>query len=65
MNARDVRLTFDGHKGAVHVARFSKGDAKYVLSGAQDRTIKLWNHETGAEIKTYKGHGYEVLSISV
>jgi WD40 repeat protein len=39
--------------------------AKYCLSGGQDRTIRLWNPATGNEIKAYKGHGYEVLSIAV
>ncbi|KAB5595997.1 Mitogen-activated protein kinase organizer 1 [Ceratobasidium theobromae] len=53
------------HKGPVHVATYAKGEAKYVLTGGQDRTIRLWNPDSGTEIKKYEGHGYEVLGISV
>jgi mitogen-activated protein kinase organizer 1 len=49
----------------VHVARYAKGSAKYVLTGGQDRVVRLWNPSLGTEIKSYSAHGYEVLSISV
>ncbi|KAL5507067.1 hypothetical protein ACEPAH_6523 [Sanghuangporus vaninii] len=62
---RTLHTTLDKHKGAVHVVRYAKGTAKYVLSGGQDRSVRLWNPATGLEIKTYAGHGYEVLSITV
>ena len=55
--------TLSGHKGAVHTAIYNTGSA-YLLTGGQDRQIKLWNPNTGAEIRTYSGHGYEVLGIS-
>ncbi|KAI0344825.1 nuclear mRNA splicing protein [Trametopsis cervina] len=63
--ARDLHTTLSNHKGAVHVARYAKGSAKYVLTGGQDRTVRLWNPSSGVEIKNYAAHGYEVLSISV
>ena len=63
--ARSLHQTLNSHKGPVHVARYAKGGAKYVLTGGQDRTVRLWNPSTGTEIKTYSAHGYEVLSISV
>lgn len=63
--ARNLHVSLTGHKGAVNVARYSKGTAKYVLSGGQDRTVRLWNAGSGAEIKTFAAHGYEVLSITV
>lgn len=62
---RILHTTLSNHKGAVHVARYAKGSAKYVLTGGQDRTVRLWNPATGAEIKKYAAHGYEVLSITV
>jgi WD40 repeat protein len=49
----------------VNVARYSKGSAKYVLTGGQDRTVRLWNANLGTEVKTVASHGYEVLSITV
>jgi mitogen-activated protein kinase organizer 1 len=63
--ARALHSTLDGHKGPVHVARFAKGSAKYVLTGGQDRVVRLWNPKLGTVIKAYSAHGYEVLSISV
>jgi mitogen-activated protein kinase organizer 1 len=62
---RTVHATLDAHKGPVHVVRYSKGNAKYLLTGGQDRTIRLWNAEHGSEIKKFAAHGYEVLSITV
>lgn len=62
---RVLHHSLSNHTGPVHVARYAKGAAKYVLTGGQDRTIRLWNPSLGTEIKVYKGHGYEVLSITV
>jgi WD40 repeat protein len=53
------------HKGSVNVARYAKGSAKYILTGGQDRTVRLWNAGSGAEIKVFNAHGYEVLCIAV
>ncbi|KIO32189.1 hypothetical protein M407DRAFT_13956 [Tulasnella calospora MUT 4182] len=62
---RTLHKTISSHKGAVNVVRYAKGSAKYGLSGGRDRLIKLWNRETAMEIKTYTGHGYEVLCLDV
>jgi len=62
---RYLHATLDKHTGIVHVATYAKGAAKYVLTGGADRIIRLWNPSTATEIKAYKGHGYEVLSIAV
>jgi mitogen-activated protein kinase organizer 1 len=63
--SRALHSTLENHKGPVHVARYAKGTAKYVLTGGQDRVVRLWNPNLGTEIKAYSAHGYEVLSISV
>lgn len=63
--ARRLHATLSNHRGPVHVARYAKGTAKYILSGGQDRTVRLWNADLGTEIKVFEAHGYEVLSISV
>lgn len=62
---RTLHTTLGNHKGPVHVARYAKGTSKYVLTGGQDRTVRLWNPTLGTEIKVYSAHGYEVLSVSV
>lgn len=63
--ARTPHVTLSAHRGPIHVARYAKGSAKYVLTGGQDRTVRLWNAGTGAAIKSYAAHGYEVLGIAV
>ncbi|EPQ57362.1 WD40 repeat-like protein, partial [Gloeophyllum trabeum ATCC 11539] len=63
--ARTLHATLANHRGPVHVARYAKGTAKYVLTGGQDRTVRLWNPALGTEIKVFASHGYEVLSITV
>jgi WD40 repeat protein len=62
---RTLHKTLANHKGPIHVARYSKGTATYVLTGGADRTIRLWNANLGTEIKTFAAHGYEVLSVCV
>ncbi len=62
---RTLHTTLANHKGPVHVARYAKGTAKYVLTGGQDRTVRLWNPRIGTEIKVYSAHGYEVLAVCV
>ncbi|RIB22710.1 WD40-repeat-containing domain protein [Gigaspora rosea] len=56
--------TFDSHEGPVHIALYNSS-GEYLLSGGQDKKVCLWNPETGLRIKTYTGHGKEVLDISV
>jgi mitogen-activated protein kinase organizer 1 len=52
------------HKAPIHCAEFSI-DGNYVMTGGADRSIKLWNPFTTTLIKTYTGHGKEVLSIHI
>ena len=45
------------------VALSSNG--KFIISGSNDHTIKLWDIFTGKEVQTFKGHKDRVNSISV
>lgn len=40
-------------------------NGQYCLSGSRDRSVMLWNTATGARIKTYSGHGRDVLDVAV
>lgn len=51
-------------KGPVHCAVFSAGSGAYLITGAQDRVVRLWNPRTGTLVKSYQGHGYEVLGVA-
>ncbi|GAB6022071.1 WD repeat-containing protein 83 [Chamberlinius hualienensis] len=50
----------DCKQGAVRAIRFNV-DGNYGLSCGSDKTLKLWNPHRGSLLKTYMGHGYEVL----
>ena len=49
-----------GHQGAVRAVRFNF-DGNYCLTCGSDKLLKLWNPHKGGLLKTYSGHGYEVL----
>lgn len=38
---------------------------KYCLSGAKDRTVRLWNPAKGTHINTYRGNGGDVAGVAV
>jgi hypothetical protein len=52
------------HQGAVLSVCVSPG-GKRIISGSDDRTIKMWDIETGACIRTLEGHSGEVNSVCV
>ncbi|CAN6600348.1 hypothetical protein TRVA0_001S08724 [Trichomonascus vanleenenianus] len=54
----------DAHSGAIHVVKFNT-NGNYVLSGGQDRTVKLWNPRTKKLISSYHLHNREVLDLSI
>jgi WD40 repeat protein len=60
---RSERYTLEGHNSSVYSVNFSP-DGKTLASGSADNTIKLWNLETGKEIRTLKGNDNDVKSVS-
>jgi len=52
-----------GHANDVRSVAFSP-DGKQVLSGSLDHTIKLWDVESGREIRTFLGHTEWVNSVA-
>ncbi|XP_076665999.1 WD repeat domain-containing protein 83 [Andrena cerasifolii] len=53
----------DCKQGAVRSVRFSV-DGAYCLTCGSDRKLKLWNPHRGVALKTYGGHGDEVMDAS-
>lgn len=47
--------------GLVTLACCSPVDGNYCLTCGSDKTLKLWNPLRGTLLRTYSGHGYEVL----
>jgi hypothetical protein len=52
---REVRR-FEGHTGQVFSVSFSADD-RLLASGSSDRTVRLWDPETGQELRRLEGHG--------
>ena len=53
-----------GHTGWVKSVAFSP-DGRSLVSGSNDRSVKLWDIQTGGVIKTFNGHTDYVLSASI
>jgi WD40 repeat protein len=58
-----ARSTFSGHADTVLSVVFSP-DGRYVLTGSLDKTAKLWDAATGAEMRTFTGHAGSVESVA-
>ncbi len=61
-NWQELR-TFEGHSDKVCSVAFSP-DGKTVLSGSDDKTLKLWDIASGKELKTFIGHSHWVNSVA-
>ncbi|MBF0338749.1 MAG: hypothetical protein HQL05_13085 [Nitrospirae bacterium] len=40
-------------------------DGKYFVSGGADKTVKLWEIDSGREIRTFSGHSQSIISVSL
>ncbi|KAK2587387.1 hypothetical protein KPH14_003103 [Odynerus spinipes] len=64
MSTTETKYKFEGEieckQGAVRSVRFSV-DGEYCLTCGSDRKIKLWNPYKAVTLKTYGGHGDEVM----
>ncbi len=58
-----LRKSLEGHNKSINSVSFSP-DGKTLATGSYDKTIKLWNLETGKIIHTLIGHSDSVNSVS-
>jgi WD40 repeat protein len=52
-----------GHSSAIRTMSFSP-DGRYVVTGGQDNTARLWETATGLEIRKFEGHRAVVLGVA-
>uniref|UniRef100_A0A1I8FXK8 WD repeat domain-containing protein 83 n=1 Tax=Macrostomum lignano TaxID=282301 RepID=A0A1I8FXK8_9PLAT len=50
-------------QGAVRCVRFN-ADGNYCLTGGADKSLKLWNPAKSLLLRSYLGHGQEVLAVA-
>ena len=50
-------------KGVNCIDYYPGGDKPYLLSGADDRTVKIWDYQTKACIQTLEGHSHNVTAV--
>jgi len=55
--------TLKGHEGSVWSVTFSP-DGKFLASGSEDYTVKVWEVGSWREVATLKGHGSVVKSVT-
>ncbi len=55
-------LTLKGHTGPVYGVCFSP-DGRRLASASDDKTVKVWDAQTGQEQLTFKGHTAQVVSV--
>jgi WD40 repeat protein len=55
LHQAEEAMRYEGHEDTVTCGCFSADD-RFVVSGSRDRTLKVWDRETGAERATLAGH---------
>ncbi|HEX3047563.1 MAG TPA: caspase family protein [Bacillota bacterium] len=62
-NGSEVSIRL-GHSAAVGSVTISP-DGKYILTGSWDQTLKLWEINTGRQIRNFIGHSDSIMSVAI
>ena len=64
VHAAELLRTLEGHSGAVLSVGLSANN-EIVVTGSQDRTIRVWKASTEAHLRTLEGHSGDVTSVDL
>ena len=60
-----AHFTLEGHeKGVNCLAFYQGGDRPFLVSGADDRTAKVWDYQTKTCQATLEGHSHNVSAVA-
>ncbi len=54
---------YHGHSDNVFTVAWSPGGTS-IASGSRDKTVRIWNANTGEDSRTYRGHASYLLSVA-
>ena len=64
LGAQQPHFSLEGHERGVNcLDYYPGGDKPYLLSGADDKSIKIWDYQTKSCIQTLEGHSNNVCSV--
>eukprot|EP00620_Florenciella_sp_RCC1587_P015150 CAMPEP_0182558538 /NCGR_PEP_ID=MMETSP1324-20130603/2016_1 /TAXON_ID=236786 /ORGANISM="Florenciella sp., Strain RCC1587" /LENGTH=867 /DNA_ID=CAMNT_0024770713 /DNA_START=70 /DNA_END=2670 /DNA_ORIENTATION=+ len=64
LGAPQPNFSLEGHERGVNcIDYYPGGDKPYLLSGADDKTVKIWDYQTKACVQTLDGHANNVCSV--
>ena len=56
--------TLNGHSNGINSVAISS-DNRYIVSGSDDKTVRLWDFKSGKLLKTLNGHSNSVNSVAI
>jgi WD40 repeat protein len=63
-NTATLLSTFTGHTGSVNDLAVTP-DGKALITGGDDRTVRVWDVGSGKQLRSYQGHMMKVLAVAV
>uniref|UniRef100_A0A8D2ZTZ4 Beta'-coat protein n=1 Tax=Scophthalmus maximus TaxID=52904 RepID=A0A8D2ZTZ4_SCOMX len=65
LGSSSPNFTLEGHeKGVNCIDYYSGGDKPYLISGADDRQVKIWDYQNKTCVQTLEGHAQNVSCVS-
>ncbi len=59
----EEELRLEGHRGAVNAVCWSSGGG-FVLSGSEDRTVRVWDIKYGKELSCFEAHAAAITAVA-
>uniref|UniRef100_A0A8D0AGJ3 Beta'-coat protein n=1 Tax=Sander lucioperca TaxID=283035 RepID=A0A8D0AGJ3_SANLU len=64
LGSKTPNFTLEGHeKGVNCIDYYSGGDKPYLISGADDRLVKIWDYQNKTCVQTLEGHAQNVTCV--